>query len=265
MKYRKLENNFKNVLIQPASRFVGAKIEKKVNRKPPIFILGSPRSGTTLLLSILSVLPTVFAIPKQTYAFDKWEVKKNKNYPRRIDRLYREFIIRKIPKTAVRWIEKTPKHVQSLDKILDYFDQKVRIIHIIRDGRDVITSKHPAYLDRRKYWVSVERWMGDVKFALELTKKNPEIIYAVKYEDIICNFKEEIEKICGFIDEHFIEEMDDWNLNTRIKKSIHWGGKVQKLHTKSYNRWKNPEHKVRIQELMNNPEAVKLLEELNYV
>jgi Sulfotransferase family len=258
-----MTNVFKKYVLNPPVIKLGQWIEKMHFSDKPIFILGAPRSGTTLLLSILSANPRLFSIPKQTYAFDKWKTINGREIPSRLDRLYREFIISKIPADARRWIEKTPKHIQSLDKILDYFKDDVQILHIIRDGRDVVTSSHPHYIDRRFYWVDIERWLNDVNFGLQLAE-NHENIYTVRYEDIIENYEKEIRAICNFLNEEYVTQLDDWTGNTRIKKSIHWGTKVQKIHSNSIHRWKNSEHKERIQHFMENEEAVSLLKTLQY-
>ncbi len=263
MKIMKKNKKYKARFVYPLITYIGKKIEKKHFPGEPIMILGSPRSGTTLLLSILAAHPSIFAIPKQTYAFDVWTENNGMLMPARIDRLYREFIIRKIPASATRWLEKTPRHVQNLDKILKYFDNKIKIIHLIRDGRDVVVSKHPAYMNRRKYWVSVERWTGDVKFAYELSKHSSNI-YNVKYEDLITNYDNEIVKLFEFLGEEYSEELKAWYKNTTIKKSKHWGDKVQNIHSKAIGKWKNDEHKERMEEFYANPEAVALLKQLNY-
>jgi hypothetical protein len=259
-----MTNAFKKYILNPPIVKLGKRIEKKHFEKKPIFIMGAPRSGTTLLLSILSANPRLYSIPKQTYAFDRWTKIDGKEVPSRIDRLYREFVIRKIPSAACRWIEKTPKHIQSLDKILNYFNKDAQILHIVRDGRDVVTSSHPHYLDRRYYWVDVERWVNDVNIGLELAKTHDNI-HTVRYEDIIKNYEKEIRSISKFLDEEYVTELDEWIDNTQIKKSIHWGTKVQKIHSKSIERWKSPEHKERIQEFMENKEAYDLLKRLRYV
>jgi hypothetical protein len=211
----------------------------------------------------LSADPALFSIPKQTYAFDKWIVKNGTDYPCRLDRLYREFIIRKIPATAHRWVEKTPKHIRSLDKILKYFNGKIKVVHIIRDGRDVVTSTHPAYINKRVYWVSPERWYEDVIKALSLSKtyKN---IYNIKYEDLITNYENEIEKLCQFLDEPYVSEFKEWTVKTQIKKSVHWGAKVQEIHTNSLLKWKKKEHEARINEFSSNSKAIELLRTLGY-
>lgn len=140
-----LEDFLKRYTINPVFRFFGRRKEQQVFTKDPIVIIAAPRSGTTLLLSILDAYPEIFSIPKQTYGFARWREKNGKIIPNRIDRVYREILRRKIPETATRWCEKTPRHIKHIKNILTY-NPKIKAIHIVRDGRDVVTSKHPNIL-----------------------------------------------------------------------------------------------------------------------
>jgi len=110
----KFEDAVKRVTVNPVIRFLGRRIEKKNFSGEPIFITASPRSGTTLLLSMLGAHPNIFAIPEQTYAFDRWTKVKNRPYkyfPYRIDRMYRHFLFHGIDKTVrdfISVIQSTP-------------------------------------------------------------------------------------------------------------------------------------------------------------
>jgi hypothetical protein len=252
----------KEIAVNAPIRFIGRQIEKNHFTKKPILIVACPRSGTTLLLSILSAIPTIFAIPKQTYAFDRWALNNDQFTPTLLYRLYREFVFRKIPVKADRWLEKTPGHIRSIGKILAYFNNEVKIIHIIRDGRDVTVSTHPAYRDKRKYWVSADRWVTEVNIGLSF--QNHPSVHTMKYEDLISNYEDEIKKITTFIGEPFTEQLLHWIDHTQIKSSIHWGSKVQEISAKPIGKWKNPEHTERIKEFMDNAEAIQLLQKLGY-
>jgi hypothetical protein len=257
----KFSDAFKRALFHGPVRYFGKKIEKKHFQRKPILIVACPRSGTTLLLSILSAIPGIFAVPNQTYAFDRWEGP-DQSIPTRLDKLMREFIFNRIPPTATRWLEKTPGHIRSIGQILRYFRNEVQIIHVIRDGRDVTVSTHPAYRDRRKYWVPVDRWVREVKLGLSF-HQHPSV-YTLRYEDLIHNYDSEIRKLVDFLDEPFPEQLIHWKEHTKIKKSIHWGSDVQDLHAKSIGKWRHPEHAERYREFMQNREAVELLRELGY-
>ncbi|NIR47629.1 sulfotransferase, partial [candidate division KSB1 bacterium] len=106
----------------------------------PIILGGCARTGTSLLLSILAAHPRIFAFPTETGVFSNWQYNGNSNegspkyVPERMDRLYRYILSHVIPKSATHWCEKTPSNVRHIDKILAYFDHKVKFIHLIRDG-----------------------------------------------------------------------------------------------------------------------------------
>jgi len=263
MKPPKKYSFLKTALLHPAIISIGKRLEMRHFSKPPLLILGAPRSGTTLLLSLLSAHPQIFAIPRQTYAFDEWLETGSGYRPARPDRLYREFLIHRIPAAASRWLEKTPKHVQNIGPIEEYFGQQVLIIHIVRDGRDVVTSSHPAYTDRRKYWVPVERWYKDVQSGLQAAREWQNILM-IRYEDLVNDYKSALSRICRFISEEYVPELDAWMDKTRIKESKHWGDKVQPVHTQAVGRWQKPEHAERMTEFFNYPGTIDLLRELGY-
>ncbi len=260
----KIEDFFKSFTVNPVFRLLGRKLEKRKFSAEPIFIVASPRSGTTLLLSILGAHPHIYAVPLQTYAFNKWKPVKHKpykNYPYRIDRLYRYLLFHKIKPGATRWCEKTPRHIQSIAEIADFFQEKVKIIHIVRDGRDVSVSSHPTHTGRH-YWVPVKKWVKDVRSGLKY--KNKHYVHTVFYEDLVTDHLQEAKKIFDFLEEEFTPEIENWVQQTNIKKSIHWKEEVQNVHTKALGRWKNEEHKEKMKEFNSNPQAVELLKELGY-
>lgn len=209
---------------------------------PPVIIGGCGRSGTTLLLSILSAHPNIYAIPQETEIFARMEGRIKDFLP----------LIQKH-----RYCEKTPKNVQQFKEILKLFKGTVRLVHVVRDGRDVVTSKHPQNPD--KYWVSIERWVEDVSAGIL------PYVYTIKYEDIICDFKSTIKKLLRFIGEDYTDEIDLWHDYATVRTHSAWSGNVKNLFTESIGRWKSKEYEARIQEFMQNKRAVKLLEELGYI
>ncbi|MBN2281000.1 MAG: sulfotransferase [Candidatus Marinimicrobia bacterium] len=257
---RLLEDFIKRYTINPIYRYLGRRKEKKHFTGDPIVILAAPRSGTTLLLSILDAYPNIYSIPEQTYGLARWREKKGKMIPDRIDRIYREMLRHEIPVAKNRWCEKTPRHIKHIKNILDYFP-KAKAIHIVRDGRDVITSKHPKH-HPDDYWVSVNRWVTDVGIGLEYLD-HPRVL-TLKYEDLVFHFDREIKRISNFLEEDFVPSKDEWTQLTSLKNSKHWKEPVQNLYSKSIGRWKQPEHRARIEEFMKEPQALELMQKLNY-
>jgi len=116
-------------------------------------------------------------------------------HPTRIDRFYRHLLAKRIPPGNRRWCEAPPRNIHHVENILQYWD-KTFFINIIRDPRDVLTSKH-----RNKpgeYWVSLNRWVKDVNRGLEY-EDHPRV-FTVRYEDLVQNFEPTIQKLCAFME-----------------------------------------------------------------
>ncbi|GAB6099415.1 hypothetical protein JCM16358_12940 [Halanaerocella petrolearia] len=240
--------------------YLGKQRFKSKFNDTPIIIGACGRSGTTLLLSIIGAHPNIYTFPYETAAFVNWYTEDNKSLPR-MDRLYRYALTHKIPSQCTRWCEKSPSNVLKFDKILDYFGEEVRLIHIVRDGRDVMLSQHPSAPD--KYWVSPERWVKDVKAGLKFVD-HPQVL-TIKYEDLILSYQDTINKIFNFIGEEPTQELDNWFKNTNVKDSNAWYDKAQQIHSKSVEKWKKEENQERVAEVMQHDEVVELLEELDYL
>lgn len=93
-----------------------------------------------------------------------------------------------------------------MDNIFDYFREGLRFIHIVRDGRDVITSRQPK--KPSKYYVSSERWINDVSAGLNY--KDDDRLLMIKYENLVRNYSEIIKKKCEFIGVDFAQELNNY-------------------------------------------------------
>ncbi len=238
----------------------GKKIELKRFSKAPVYIGGCGRSGTTLLLSILSSHKEIFACPKELNLFFDAEVSgENVTLPM-IYRLYRTFITKKIKPTAKRYCEKSPANVQRIEAIDKYHKGKFKLIHIIRDGRDVTLSKHPTKVDQ--HWVEPKRWVRDVKLGQKF-KDHPAVL-TIHYEALVSEYEKTIRDICLFLDIHLSEEILHWHKYTTVRKNRALYSPIKELNSASIGNYKRPEHKERLKEFMQNAEAVELLKKLGY-
>ena len=251
-------NKFKQIT-NPLINYIG---EKKVAirfSETPIIIGGCGRSGTTLLLAILDAHPHIFGIPIEIGQFTDWDMKNGKMMPRRMDRLHRYIISHRIPKSCTRWCEKTPTNVISYKKIIDYYDGQIKIINMVRDGRDVLVSRHPE--DPSKYWVPINRWIRDIKAGLDV--ENTPQVHTVRYEDLVSNYDKTINGICNFVGEETTDQIINWFDHTKVRKNTAWFQSVETIHNKSIDKWKNEENKLRVKEIMDRPDVVELLQKLN--
>ena len=154
-------------------------LDNKIEKR--IFIVGCPRSGTTLLQTILMAHPKIISFPEThffSYAFPSNKLKRFFTWPAlNVQRSMKEFLneinrldlldlykiglfnksysrpfISMLDKLAIDsnkyiWIEKTPKHLHHINEITKEISN-VKFIHIIRNGKNNIASLYHA---RNKY------------------------------------------------------------------------------------------------------------------
>jgi len=259
-------NPVKNLTI-PAINYLGRKKCQREFSRTPVIIGACPRSGTTLLISILSAHPALFTIKKESWAFVKWNKSQSNGslqatyHPARIDRFYRYIYFHRIPDETTRWCEKTPRNVVYFKRILDYFHGNIKLIHIVRDGRDVLTSRHPK--SPSEYWVDPQRWVYDVGIGLKF-RDLPQV-YTLKYEDLIQNYSSTIRKIFEFIGEPYHPNLDNWFQHTELSRPESLFKPVQKIHRNSIGKWKQEKYRSRVREIMEIDDVVELLGRLNYI
>lgn len=237
-------------------KYFGKKKEQKFFSHPPVYIGGCARSGTTILLSILSSHNSIFTCPKELGLYNKTSKDKNgNNVPTRMDRLYRVLLTNKITKSHKMWCEKSPNNIHHIDDINNYHNGQFKFIQIVRDGRDVVLSNHPTSPDKK--WVSPNRWIEDVKVGLNHID-DPRVL-TIKYESLINEFHETISKICEFLNIEVSSEVLNWYQNTKVKKNKAYFGNVKPLSNKSIGKWKDPKNKQIVDKLLILPEAKELL------
>ena len=232
--------------------------------KPPIIIGGCGRSGTTLMLAILGSHPNIFAIPEETAvfcptAYEKAPILDSPIETRKIEHLLGEY---SIPASCKRWCEKTPKNVLFFPAILKSFGNGIRLLHMVRDGRDVITSVHPA--NSRRFHVSPERWIMEVSIGIQLM--NDPRVLTIRYEDLVLDFEPTLRHICDFLAEPYTKELPTWYSTTNIQWQDSWiGGKVRPIFTTSIGRWRRTRYSSVVETFLSKPHARECLERLGYI
>ena len=167
-------------------------------RDEPIIVCGAPRSGTTLLISILGSHKEIVAIPFETWLFvnkraNRWFKKEawNRNF---IFMQLKAFLLTlKVSRDHKRWCEKTPDNVLFLDFIFSVFNNKVKIIHIIRDGRDVVTSHHK----KLGYFMTPQKWVKYVRAGLSY-QNHPNVL-TIQYENLVNDFGTTMAAVSDFL------------------------------------------------------------------
>jgi len=106
-----------------------------------------------------------------------------------------------------RWGDKTPHYYLCWQRLMGLFPGS-KLIHIVRDGRDVSRSlakvgwHGPTECDRARYWS--QRVEMAHAAAREL---GPERNLIVRYEDLVLQTRATLESVCDFLEEAYEPEM----------------------------------------------------------
>ena len=213
--------------------------------------------GTTLLLSIFAAHPEIHGINIETGIFRK----ENLNQRKRIftNLLISSELFKDRKPSAIRYMEKTPNNVNNIEGILKYFNNKVKIIHIIRDGRDVVTSTHPT--EKIKFWVDFDRWVNDVKNGLKY--ESHENVLSIRYEDLISDFENTMSVLCTFLNLGLSKEILNFEKHSSVKNNVAWEQPIQPIYIKK--REKSEIKLSRVKEFLNYEPARQLMLSLKYL
>ncbi len=194
-----------------------------------LFVVGTPRSGTTLLQSMLAAHPDIHSLPETHFfarSVPRGRVKRALGLVGQEQRAFaRERLAdlgcsdqggwrfaswarafqRHLDRQTVQegkrvWLEKTPQHLHRIDWISATIDSP-RFVHMLRNGQDVVASmyevthKHPdVWGGARSIGACVERWLGDV--ALSLAYRGQAGHLLVSYERLVADPAAVLTAIC---------------------------------------------------------------------
>jgi hypothetical protein len=221
----------------------------------PIFIVGAPRSGTTLLRNILNRHPCL-AICGETQ-FYHWIYARRHAFGdlsqlvhrRRVvdaylstvcaqrlgadlsilnDKLLRQAVSYPAFFAAIlEWYaesqrkkrcgEKTPQHARLTETLCEWFPG-ARILHLVRDPRDVVASL------QRKPWAShsavrnAQVWLGLNQAALR-SNHRPDYLQ-IKYEQLVTQPERDLQRICGFLGEDYSPAMLEADQTTKQNHTL---------------------------------------------
>ncbi len=200
---------------------------------PPFFIVGVGRSGTTLLMSMLNAHPEVtlppethflrrFVIPGENLELGEVEKKlESDKYFSRLEYdpskllrpfrgegfefdwtlLYRRILLNYLEENGGSFVgDKDPKSVEYLPVIKSIFPD-ARILHMVRDPRDVVLSREKAGWSKERSWFT-HPLAYRVQFRLG-RKRGREFFednyLEVKYEELITQPESILKKVSNFL------------------------------------------------------------------
>lgn len=212
-------------------------------RKPPVFLLGSQRSGTTMLRLMMNNHPNL-AIPHETAFITIYDkkldaygdlgtkdnarrllndvsqhplVKRGKLIDdpeavlRRPIASYRDFIDAVFQAYAdslgkVRWGDKTPFYTPDIDLLHRIFPD-AKFLHLVRDGRDVVLSQKSIEWMSGNLPKLILDWQWKTTIAHKVGSVLGDNFLEIRYEDLVRQPEKMLRKICDFIDESYDSAM----------------------------------------------------------
>lgn len=178
---------------------------------PRLFILGTQRSGTTLLTRILSSHPHFFVqnegLPVMklfslTRSVDDIKTNFNKQFYKSGHRdSINNFLKRK---KVESWGYKDPQlteYLESLELIINASESTTKFVLIIRDARGVVNS----YIDNKwglgtNAYTGALRWKQEVQDQLNFMEKYPDLFFLIRFEDLLQDMEASIRAVCKHID-----------------------------------------------------------------
>lgn len=229
----------------------------------PIFIVGLPRSGTTLTEQIIASHPAVFgagelgyipsitllmprvaksrlAFPGCMKEFEPWMAAHGASYYlKKIFAMNRE---------KVRVTDKLPHNFLYLGLIAILFP-RAKIIHLTRDPRDVAVS---AFFTHFKYRDGIMGFASDLKTIGRMIRLHdrlmahfrsvlPVPVYGLSYEALIGHPEPVLRDLFSFLDLHWDERVLDFHREKRPVKTASLWQVRQPLYRSALDRWKNYE------------------------
>jgi hypothetical protein len=195
------------------ARNLAWRVPRTVGASKVVFVVGAPRSGTTLLQSVLAAHSRLFSIPGETGLFSRQNIFGRRHFGLSWDEnraLFREsrdlvdFFDRAVALLESRnggqtFVEKTPQHVLRLRFLMRRFPSG-RFVHVVRDGRDCYVSArgHPGIPQAGSARRFAEYWRRCIDAGLGLAG-HPALI-SVRYEDFVRSAPRELDRVMRFLE-----------------------------------------------------------------
>ena len=209
----------------------------------PIFIIGSPRSGTTALARALAQHSQLWTSEESAILVDLFGGGQLDRHYQRVGTPggcwlqkhgvgKREFLgflglglngLFTNISEGKRWVDHTPRHTLLVDDLAFMFPGAL-FLHILRDGRRVVHSMINYKLTvapwSKDFREACKTWNQYVSFALDAESRYPFRYLTVKNEHLILDTEKIFEKIFEFIGVEFEIEPVNFMINNKVNSSF---------------------------------------------
>lgn len=237
--------------------------QKGCESEVPVFVLGMPRSGTSLLEQVFAAHPEIYGAgelkyltqvlnniqfgPHRLILNDTEEIfpyEQNASWEIRGQR-YVDLVEKLAGKPYKRIVDKMPGNFMTVGLIKAILP-KARIIHTRRHPMEVCLSCYRIHFQEghmwsynlkemaryyRSYWDIMEHWR----------KEFPDVMLEVRYEDFVMNFDEESKRLIEYLGLEWSESCKEFYKVERAVKTASITQVRKPIYTSSINRWRKYE------------------------
>jgi hypothetical protein len=205
-------------------------------------IMGTQRSGTTLLSKILSTHSEIF-VQNETYLprlFSNVEIKVESLVEKITNYIDKESKAYTLGKTVNLFGLKDPQLTDHMD-IVNTLAESIKIIIIVRDPRGVVNS----YIENKwglgtNAYTGALRWKMEVRKQFELANAHSTRVLLIKYEDLFVDLESSLNKMCAFLDVKYEKDMCDFHENRKYVSVTGENKNINKKLDQSISeKWKN--------------------------
>jgi Sulfotransferase family len=185
----------------------------------PIFVVGCPRSGTSVLRRSLDSHPRISAGPEEASVFrlvkDNNALGRSRREGYGVSEAEWLAMVRAMVEAfqsryagsagKTRWALKLPENALIID-FLDQLYPDCQVVHIVRDPTDVIASNIKKYGRRRDSFYG-ERWVHYVRTAeTKGSLLGKDRFYTLRYEDFVMDPESVLRRLVSWLGEPWSDE-----------------------------------------------------------
>ena len=199
----------------------------------PVFICGCPRSGTTLLASMLGSHPENITVPEFPFKFqilgkisrsldtdtpidvlegltDDWSYKiweiadkdirhalsgDTQDAGKTLEQFVNLYTQRIGKASCVNWIDHTPMNLYYMHTLSELYPD-ASFVHIIRDGRAVAASVMPLDWGPNTIFMAANWWTQHVSYGIAAETALADRVFRITYEELVIDTERCLKRIC---------------------------------------------------------------------
>lgn len=206
------------------AEFCAPRPERGLATQAPIFVVGMPRSGTTLVSMILSMVPDVTVAGELTTiphiaseaaeddaargnapSYFGWLARwRDENITALAEHYLADVARRSGGQVPMRFVDKLPANVMFLGQIACMFPN-ARIVRMVRDPLDTCVSCYLGRFGNGNTYTYRTDWLADAYLRHQqagemMAPRIPNPVHTLRYEDLVTNPEAEIRKLLAFLD-----------------------------------------------------------------